>query len=191
MRLPLQRPVAVPADPLPPRSEPAQPLLQPVSEAAYGGLYRQHLFDQYKLAVEMADRVSARRMQANTFFLAVNTGLLTVLASLVKDKTLAGFSGALPIAALVALCFVWWRIVQSYRQLNSGKYQVILALEDLLPLAPYAAEWQALGRGKEPKLYLPLTHVENWVPKLFGLLYLLLIMAVLFGAQMPAVAPGG
>jgi len=29
----------------------------------------------YKLAVEMADRVSARRGLANTFFLTVNTGL--------------------------------------------------------------------------------------------------------------------
>jgi hypothetical protein len=29
----------------------------------------------YKLAVEMADRISARRALANTFFLTVNTGL--------------------------------------------------------------------------------------------------------------------
>jgi hypothetical protein len=191
MRLPLGRPVAVPADPRLPRSEPPQPLWQPASEAAYGGLYRQHLFDQYKLAVEMADRVSARRMQANTFFLAVNTGLLTVFATLVKDKTLSGFSGTLPIAALVALCFVWWRIVQSYRQLNSGKYDVILAIEALLPLAPYATEWEALGRGEDPKRYLPLTHVENWVPKLFGLLYLLLFVAVLMGDKLPELVLGG
>ena len=168
----------MPADPLPPRSEPLQPLWQPASEAAYGGLYRQHLFDQYKLAVEMADRVSARRMQANTFFLAVNTGLLTVFASLVKEKVLSGFTGALPIVALLALCFVWWRIVQSYRQLNSGKYQVILAIEALLPLAPYATEWEALGRGEDPKLYLSLPHVESSVPRLFG-------------GWLPAAAPGG
>ena len=168
----------MPADPRFPRSEPLQPLWQPASEAPHGGPYRQHLFDQYKLAVEMADRVSARRMQANTFFLAVNTGLLTVFASLVKDKTLSGFSGSLPIAALVALCFVWWRIVQSYRQLNSCKYDVILAIEALLPLAPYATEWEALGRGKHPKLYLSLRHVENSVPRLFG-------------GWLPAAVPGG
>lgn len=39
----------------------------------------------------------------------------------------------------------------------------------------------ALGEGKDPKRYLPLTHVENWVPRLFGLLYLLLLLAVLLG----------
>jgi hypothetical protein len=177
-------------DPLSPRAELMRNSLLRASEAEYGDLFRQHLFDQYKLAVEMADRVSARRMQANTFFLAVNTGL-TVFASLVKDKVLSGFTGALPMVALLVLCFVWWRIVQSYRQLNSGKYQVILAIEARLPLAPYAAEWEVLGRGMDPKLYLPLTHVENWVPRLFGLLYLLLIVIVLFGGPLPAAAPGG
>jgi hypothetical protein len=108
-----------------------QPLLLQVSEVEYGEAYRQHLFDQYKLAVEMADRVSARRMQANTFFLAVNTGLLTVFANLAKVKIISGFFGT-----------------------------------------------------------LPLTHVENWVPRLFGLLYLLLLLAVLSGGQSP-VALGG
>ena len=152
-----------------------------VAGAEYGDLYQQHLFDQYKLAVEMADRVSARRMQANTFFLAINTGLLTVFANLVKDEIITGFSGTLPIIALLVLCFVWWRIVRSYRQLNSGKYAVILEMVNLLPAAPYAAEWVALGEGKDPKRYLPLTHVENWVPRLFGVLYLLLLLAVLLG----------
>ncbi len=32
----------------------------------------------YKLAVEMADRVSARRATANAFFLTVNTALLAL-----------------------------------------------------------------------------------------------------------------
>lgn len=178
-------PAAVSADPLSAGPDPLQPSLLRTSEADYGDSYRQHLFDQYKLAVEMADRVSARRMQANTFFLAVNTGLLTVFASLAKDRIISGLTGALPIIALLVLCFVWWRIVRSYRQVNSGKYAVILDLETLLPAAPYAAEWKALGEGKDPRRYLPLTHVENWVPRLFGLLYLLLLLAVLLGGQGP------
>jgi hypothetical protein len=35
----------------------------------------------YKLAVEMADRVSARRATANAFFLTVNTALLAFVSS--------------------------------------------------------------------------------------------------------------
>ena len=36
------------------------------------------VLDIYKLAVEMADRVSSRRATANAFFLTVNTGLVAV-----------------------------------------------------------------------------------------------------------------
>lgn len=39
-------------------------------------LYQAHLFEQYKNFVEMADRVSARRNLANTFFLTLNTFLI-------------------------------------------------------------------------------------------------------------------
>ena len=35
------------------------------------------------------DLVSARRMEVNTFFLVVNTALLAVFASLVKEKMLS------------------------------------------------------------------------------------------------------
>lgn len=154
----------------------------------YGADYQQHFLDQYKLFVEMADRVSARRMQANTFFLGVNTGVLTIFAALAKDKILQGFFGALPIVALLILCFVWSRIVLSYRQLNSGKYKVVQEMERLLPAAPYAAEWVAMGEGHDPRLYLPLTHVEIWVPRLFGLLYVALMVAVLLSGAAPAAA---
>ena len=172
-------------------SSPLRSALLRAPKQAYGELYEQHRFDQYKLAVEMADRVSGRRMQANSFFLGVNTVLLTIFPTLVKEKILLGILGALPFLALVIFCFVWWRIVRSYRQLNTGKYQVILELEQQLPVAPYAAEWIALGEGKNPQLSLPLTHVENWVPSLFGALYMLLLAAVLVMRFAPgAVAMG-
>lgn len=189
-RSPMRWPVAVSADPLPVRPESLKPLLLRASEDGYGDLYRQHLFDQYRLVVEMADRLSARRMQANTFFLAVNTGLLTVLANLVKDGIISGIAGALPLIAVLVLCYGWWRIVGSYRQLSSGKHAVILEIETLLPAAPYAAEWAVLGEGRDPRRYLPLTRVETWVPRLFALLYLLLLLAVLLGGQGPAAGGG-
>lgn len=47
----------------------------------------------------------------------------------------------------------------------------------MLPTALYEAEWVALGEGKDRKLYLPLTHIENWVPACFGMLYIVLAIA--------------
>jgi hypothetical protein len=149
------------------------------SKGNYGPEYEKHLFEQYKLYVEMADRISARRMLANSFFVSVHTALITAFTILLKEGILQrSIVGYAPFIAVVLLCFVWWRIVVSYRQLNSGKFKVVHALEGRLPVAPYYAEWVALGNGKNPKLYRPLTHVENWVPLCFLLLYLLLAGAL-------------
>lgn len=43
------------------------------------------LFEQYKLYVEMADRISQRRMNINTFFISVNI-LLLIIVSFVKEQ---------------------------------------------------------------------------------------------------------
>ena len=145
------------------------------SKDTYGTEFESHLFDQYKLYVEMADRVSARRMLANSFFVGVHTTLTIAFTLLLKEDVLkSSLIVSAPFVALGLFCYVWWRVVNSYRQLNSGKFKVIRVLEQMLPVAPYDAEWVALGEGKDRKLYLPLTHIEKWVPMCFGLLYLLL-----------------
>lgn len=149
------------------------------SKEVYGSEFEKHLFEQYKLYVEMADRISARRMLANSFFVGVHTALITAFTVLLKEKVLLPtFVGLAPFLAVILLCFVWWRVVHSYRQLNSGKFKVVHALEQMLPVAPYDAEWISLGEGKNRKLYLPLTHIENWVPVCFGVLYTLLAVTL-------------
>ncbi len=149
------------------------------TEQGYGAEFKNHLFEQYKLYVEMADRISARRMLANSFFVGVHTALIAAFTVLLKEKILQpSLVGLAPFLAVIILCFVWWRTVNSYRQSNSGKFKVVHALEQMLPVAPYDAEWTALGEGKDKKLYLPLTHIENWVPVCFGVLYALLALSL-------------
>ena len=141
----------------------------------YGDEFENHLFDQYKLYVEMADRISARRMLANSFFVGVHTTLTVAFTVLLKEDMLKpAWIIFVPFVALMLFCYVWWRVVRSYRQLNSGKYKIVLALEQMLPVAPYDEEWIALGEGKDAKLYRPLTDVERLVPWCFALLYFLL-----------------
>lgn len=144
-----------------------------VDAVAYGSDARSHSLEIYKLYVEMADRISERREKANSFFLAVNTTLIAVLGLSLpseSDKILAERSPALAVVAAIAgstLCVLWWRIIASYRQLNSAKFKVVHAIEDRLPIKPYEAEWRAVKRGRESKLYLPITHVERFVPWVF------------------------
>jgi hypothetical protein len=146
--------------------------------------YQSAILEQYKLCVEMADRVSARRALANTFFVTLNAAVLTLIGAFWKDRP-TGSTGLLigPLIVLVALCFAWFWLVRSYRQLNSGKFAVIGALERRLPASPYwSAEWVALGEGRDKAKYWPLTHLEQWVPCLFAASYIFAFVAVVVGA---------
>lgn len=142
------------------------------------GKYQDHLFDIYKLYVEMTDRISQRRAQANTLFLTLNTALLAAMSVIVSKNVnllffiIVGFAG-------LANCYFWRQLIVSYKQMNSGKFQVIHEIEAMLPLQVYKTEWIALGEGKNHKKYNPFTHIEQNVPFIFMMLYFLMILAVL------------
>ena len=146
--------------------------------------YQGAILEQYKLCVEMADRVSARRALANTFFLTLNTSIFTVFGVVWSTKTVnAPWWLVIPLVALLGQCAAWFYLVRSYRQLNTAKYQVVGALEERLPASPYwKAEWTALGEGKDKSKYWPLTHLEQWVPIMFGSVYVVgFVVAVVSG----------
>jgi hypothetical protein len=50
--------------------------LYKVSVSEYGDKYAEHLLEQYKLYVQMADKISERRQSAHRFFITVNTALI-------------------------------------------------------------------------------------------------------------------
>jgi drug/metabolite transporter (DMT)-like permease len=136
-----------------------------------GEKYRTAILEQYKLYVEMADRISARRALTNTFFLTLNTGLIAAAAATKSDFTASRLLLLVLIIA-VGQCVAWWWLVRSYRLLNGAKYKVVGLLEERLPASPYwSAEWVALGEGKDWRKYLPITHLEQWVPVAFALVY--------------------
>jgi hypothetical protein len=131
----------VPAAPAPP------PAPAPVDRATE--------LDLYKLAVEMADRISARRGAANTFFLTVNTGLAALLGS----SSLRWYVAA---AGLV-FALAWWWLLQSYRRLNSAKFQVINAIEPALPIQLFTEEWKYLQAAKRPMRVWPPRALWSWM----------------------------
>ena len=135
--------------------------------------YQAAVLEQYKIYVEMADRISARRALANTFFLTLNTAVFTLFGVFWnKQQFFMPWLLIFPEIALICQCAAWFWLVRSYRQLNTAKYAVIGALEERLPASPYwSAEWTALGEGKDRRLYWPLTRLEQGLPALFALTY--------------------
>jgi len=136
-----------------------------------GGVYptndkwHSHLLDQYKLYVEMADRISQRRTSANSYFLSVNSAILA-FAGYLTSKGSTDYLWLLAVAGIL-LCLLWFTIITSYRNLNTAKWEVVQQIEERLPISPYAAEWEAVGHGKNSKLYRPLSHIERAVPWIF------------------------
>lgn len=129
----------------------------------------------YKLAVEMADRVSARRALANTFFLTVNTALLAFASS--------GRESLLWLVALggITLSGTWWALIKSYRDLNEAKFDVILRMEDKLEVRVFGDEWRKLKedrphgwRGR----YAEFNTIERVVPLIFSVLYVVVFVRV-------------
>lgn len=144
-----------------------------VSPNGYGEAYQAHLLEQYKMFVESADRISQRRQEANKFFLTINTALLAVLGGILGcDSQSLGLWLFLPVAAAgLVLCYVWYRLVLSYKGLNAGKFEVIHAIEKELPLALFDAEWRQIGKGNDPKKYKPFSEIETWIPWIFAAFY--------------------
>ncbi|MBM7438105.1 hypothetical protein OG524_19450 [Streptomyces sp. NBC_01520] len=141
--------------------------------------YRTAVLEQYKVYVESADRASARRNVANTFFLTVNGLLLTLFgaaaASGVREAPAVGV--VCVVVAALCQCVVWWAQARSYRRLGSAKWAVVAELELRLPALAYSsAEW---GTALPSRGYTPLTRIEQWVPVVFAALHLGMGLTVL------------
>ena len=130
--------------------------------------------DQYKLAVDMADRVSARRATANSFFVTVQSALVTAFAFSNGKQWPLAVAGIIVAAA-------WWLSLRSYRMLNAAKFAVINEMEERLPASPYKDEWAILKREDGPlhKRYAALSFVEQTVPVAFAALNAALIVVAL------------
>lgn len=141
-------------------------------------------FEQYKLYVELTDRISERRQTANSFFVGVNTGIVALLGFLGPDRQFVRAERVyfLISVAGVVLCLLWYRIIRSYRDLNTARFAIIHEMEETLPFRPYTAEWQHVGHGNVSRLYKPLTHIETGVPWLFFVLYCGVFLALILGA---------
>ena len=146
------------------------------NEKDYGNNYQEHLFEQYKLYVESVEKTSDRRQHANNYFITINTALISLIGLSFQIKIFENLAGVKSVLALVGIiiCIVFWYLIRSYKQLNTGKFAVIHEIEKHLPLALYKYEWEVLGKGEDNKKYYPFSHIELIIPWVFGIIYALL-----------------
>lgn len=153
-----------------------------ISESAkYGDKYIEHLLDQYKIYINATEKISDRRQKTNEFFLGLNTGLVALLGFIATKANQSEIGLILGMSAIagITICYLWYRIIASYKGLNSAKFKVIHAIELRLPLALYDTEWEMLGRGEDKKVYWPFSHIELHVPKVFIAIYVIMLISVI------------
>ena len=144
---------------------------------------RRELLEIYKLHAELADRVSQRREGANRLFVSLLTGTLIFLVALLRYGAETMPVGAILTAVSIFGIFLsaaWYIIIRSYRQLNSGKFAALHELEEKLAYPFFKREWELLEGGKSRSRYWKLTVVETFLPVIFALLYLALIIIFFF-----------
>jgi hypothetical protein len=140
----------------------------------YGENYQTHLLEQYKLYVEMSDRISSRRGQINSFYISLLSGLLATL-SILGDKQAAFNSQGQMMLLLISLvglilCTVWLFNIRALKRLNSAKFKVIHEVESFLPFACYDREWEIIQQSKS-RQYLQQTQLEQLIPLILALPY--------------------
>ena len=141
---------------------------------------RAQAFDLYKLTVEMADRLSARRATANAFFLTIHSALVAAIGLVEPKEGDNDFGIVITALVGIVLAGAWWLLLRSYRELNRVKFIVIQELEKGLAAAPYTREWELVksARGSWFRRYAELGLVERVVPVAFALLYVAAIVRV-------------
>ncbi len=135
---------------------------------AYGGSFHVDLLEQYKLYVQSAENVSARRVASSRYLLSLNVAL----AALYGLQS-AGFGQSywmLPIPFMgIFVSVLWFLIIKSHADLNRIKFSLIHKFEEHLPAAMYKHEWKLAAEE-----YRAVTKIERWIPILFATLHVAL-----------------
>lgn len=128
------------------------------------------LLEIYKLHAELADRVSHRREGANRLYVSLLVGLAVFSAALLRF----GIGDAPVQPVLLAIGFIgvslsisWFIVINSYRQLNDAKFDVLGKLEKKLDFQFFTLEWDPEETGGKSNRYFKLTVVEQSLPFIF------------------------
>lgn len=142
--------------------------------------YNAMLMEQYKMYVEIADRVSSRRSVIHTFFITLHAFLLGAFSLIISHQTTISNNKALlglTLLGLLILCHAWWSLVQYFRRLIRGKQRVIAEMETRLPISSF---WRAESKAMSAQNpYNPLKRLEIFLPVAFAIIYCLVYVYVL------------
>lgn len=120
------------------------------------------ILEQWSKCVDMANSNSDKRISSNNTFLTIEAALLAVMSFTGDWKNIL-----LSLVGIIVSVF-WLGSINSYKTLNSVKYEIINELEQNLAALPFTEEWERLQREKK---YSLLTTTERMLPIIFIVLF--------------------
>ncbi len=121
-------------------------------ELKYGSNYRNDLLEQYKMYVELTDRLNGRLQQSNSFFLTLNIAAIGAIGyvHLGHDadslSTLVTLSLTIISYLSVIICANWIGSIRLYKNIAVRRFEVIRTIEERLPLALFCTEFKLFER---------------------------------------------
>lgn len=150
------------------------------TEASYGESFKAHLLEQYKLYVQSAENVSARRVNSNRYLLTLNAALIALYGLQSAGFGQSYWTLLIPIIG-IPVSLLWYLIIKSHADLNRIKFDLIHEMEQHLPAVMYQYEWKLAEQG-QGKAYRAVTAIERWLPRLFAVLHVLLGTIIILNA---------
>ncbi len=129
------------------------------------------ILSQWQTCVEMANSISNRRDTMNNIFITVNVGIVATISFVWDIKYIL-----LSILGII-INAIWRLFIRNFKLLNQEKFNVILEMEEKLPLQPFNAEWEKLKNNKN---YKDGTKIEKYLPYVFAIIYIISLIVLAF-----------
>jgi len=161
-------------------------------------------FDEFKLYYESTEKVTDRRLSANTWNYSICIAIIVAVAGIVKWSAgnLALFYVSLVAVMMLStmailFCSLWLGQIADFKYLNNAKFNVLNQMAPLVEYSldhpnlmtsfcPFEKEWKMLEEVKaaveihQRKIVaLKSSNIEYFIPQAFRVLFSLITMAVL------------
>ena len=137
---------------------------------------RKERLDIYKIAIEMADKHSTRRLQINSFY-AVFIGVIFTGIFKFLDKVSYNRNFAI-VGCVVGIifCIIWFLQLRYFKHLNSIKFAIIQDIEKNMSIKIFTDEW---SRFKQKNTSISTTQLEYAIPIILAIIFLLTFLSTI------------
>lgn len=160
-------------------------------------------FDEFKLYYESTEKVTDRRLSANTWNYSICIAIMVALAGIISwsisnpSFLYVGLIAVLMLCIMAVLfCSLWLGQIADFKYLNNAKFKVLNDMassiefdlshpNQMTSFRPFEKEWQKLEEvkaaveiGQRKIIALKSSNIEYFIPQAFRILFLLIILAV-------------